>query len=184
MKYHNVILISSLHHDDKIDASTNEKCKPEIITYYNHTKGGVDLLDKLCATYDVSRNTRRWPMVVYYAMMNIAGVNAQVIYSSNNKQYDLIRRSFLRNLALSLTSDQLTRRSFEMNVPPLVRERRQEAAGTLNTDPEYPPGTKKRCFLCKKDSKTRFYCQKCHKFLCLSHLQAWCPTCSSAAKHQ
>lgn len=63
-KYKNVILVSTLHHDDSIDASTGEKCKPEIITFYNHTKGGVDKLDQLSATYDVARNTR-WPMVIF-----------------------------------------------------------------------------------------------------------------------
>lgn len=46
-KYKNVILVSSLHHDDNIDEETNNKSKPEIITYYNKTKR----LDKLCATY-------------------------------------------------------------------------------------------------------------------------------------
>ncbi|XP_030758011.1 uncharacterized protein LOC115883741 [Sitophilus oryzae] len=58
-KNKNVILASSLHHDDSIDKSTAAKFKPEIITYYNQTKGGVDNFDKLSATFDVARNTRR-----------------------------------------------------------------------------------------------------------------------------
>lgn len=170
-----------MHHDDVIDASTAEKCKPEIITFYNHTKGGVDNLDKLGATYDVSRNTRRWPMVIFYALMNMAGVNTQIIYASNNKIYNITRRLFLRELALSLTEDHLKRRSLEKNVPPSVRERRQEVAGTLPVREEIPPGTRKRCFFCAKDSKTKYYCKKCQKFVCLTHLQAWCPTCSNTA---
>ena len=181
-KYKNVILASSLHHDDRIDPSTEPQCKPEIITFYNQTKGGVDTLDKLSATYDVARNTRRWPMVVFYAMMNMAGVNSQIIYAANNKKYNIKRRLFLRDLALSLTKE---RRSLESNVPPNVRMRRQEVAGTSQEQvpEEMPPGTRKRCFFCKKDSKTRFSCKKCKKYVCLSHLQAWCSPCSQAAEN-
>ena len=122
-----MILISSLHHDDAIDKSTDEKCKPEIITFYNHTKGGVDTLDKLSATYDVSRNTRRWPMVVFYAMMNMAGVNSQIIYASNNKLYSITRRFYLRDLALSLT--RLFRTTFVIDKCTTICEREKTGSG-------------------------------------------------------
>nr|XP_023026647.1 piggyBac transposable element-derived protein 4-like [Leptinotarsa decemlineata] len=55
-KNKNILLVSGIHFDDKIDENTN---KPEIIIDYNQTKGGVDCVDKLCAAYDVSRNSRR-----------------------------------------------------------------------------------------------------------------------------
>ena len=53
--------------------------KPEIILDYNMTKGGVDTCDKMCALYSVSRVTRRWPLAVFYILMNIAGINSWVI---------------------------------------------------------------------------------------------------------
>lgn len=186
-KYRNVLLVSTLHHDDTIDVSTAEQCKPEIITFYNHTKGGVDNLDKLSANYDVARNTRRWPMVIFYSMMNMAGVNSQIIYACNNNVYDIQRRLYLRELALNLTKNHLVRRSMETNVPRSVRERRQEVAGTasVQNNQELPPaGIRKRCFFCKKDSKTKYYCQKCKKFICLTHLQAWCPPCSAVVQNE
>ena len=39
-----VVLMSSMHHDDKIDESTGELMKPDIISFYNSTKGGVVVL--------------------------------------------------------------------------------------------------------------------------------------------
>lgn len=161
-KYKTVNLISSLHHDDTIDPSTAEKLKPEIITFYNHTKGGVDNLDKLSATYDVARNTRRWPMVVFYSMMNMAGVNSQIIFACNNKTYKIERRLYLRDVGLSLTREYLERRSHETNVPRSVRERRQEVAGTqeANKDEEIQPGTRKRCFFLQKRFKNQIFLQK------------------------
>jgi hypothetical protein len=50
-----VLLISTMHQDDKIDETTQQQRKPEIITTYTLTKGGVNTVDQLCATYDVSR---------------------------------------------------------------------------------------------------------------------------------
>ncbi|KAJ8960119.1 hypothetical protein NQ314_006100 [Rhamnusium bicolor] len=51
----NVLLLSTLHHDDSIDQQTG---KPEIVMMYHSTKGGVDIVDKLCATYNTARSTR------------------------------------------------------------------------------------------------------------------------------
>jgi hypothetical protein len=54
-----LLLVSTMQNDDKIDETTQQIRKPEIITTYNLTKGGVDITDQLCATYEVSRNSRR-----------------------------------------------------------------------------------------------------------------------------
>ena len=71
-----VILASSLHDDKSIDTDTGDKQKPSVITFYNRTKGGVDTTDKLCASYNVARNVRHWPMVIFFAMINMSGINA------------------------------------------------------------------------------------------------------------
>ena len=44
-KKKNVVLISSMHQDKKIDEATGGDKKPEIISFYNSTKGGVDVVD-------------------------------------------------------------------------------------------------------------------------------------------
>ena len=54
-----VILLSTLHRDNAIDDETN---KPEIITFYNSTKGGVDSLDQIVRFFSTKHKTRRWPM--------------------------------------------------------------------------------------------------------------------------
>nr|XP_022900753.1 piggyBac transposable element-derived protein 4-like [Onthophagus taurus] len=82
----NVILLSSMHFGNTIDKNTGKKQKPEIITYYNATKGGVDTVDKMCASYNVARNTKRWPMVTFYSMLNVCGINSQIIFLGNNNK--------------------------------------------------------------------------------------------------
>lgn len=62
-----------MHHDNFVDQNTK---KPEIIIFYNDaTKGGVDALDQKCAIYRSGRRCRRWPLVIWYAIMYIATVN-------------------------------------------------------------------------------------------------------------
>ncbi|XP_072398240.1 uncharacterized protein [Diabrotica undecimpunctata] len=75
-KSKNVILFSTLHHDDTIIEETGEKKFPEIIDFYNSTKGGVDTLDELSANYSVLRNSRRWILTLFFSFLNTAGVNA------------------------------------------------------------------------------------------------------------
>ena len=78
-----VIFVSTLHLDKEIDPDAGEQQKPSVITFYNATKGGVGTADQMCATYNVARNIKRWPMVVLFAMLNVADIYSQVIYLGN-----------------------------------------------------------------------------------------------------
>ena len=57
-----VLLLSMMHHDNAIDSNLN---KPEIITFYNMTKEGVDVVDELKGNYSVARISRRWPLTIF-----------------------------------------------------------------------------------------------------------------------
>ena len=82
-KNKSVVLLSSLQHDSAICSDSG---KPQIIEFYNITKGTVDMLDKMCARYTVQRATRRWTMAMFYGMIIIAAVNALVIYAHNMRK--------------------------------------------------------------------------------------------------
>lgn len=56
-----VLLVSSYH------GETDASGKPEIINFYNRTKGGVDTFDRMITLYTVSRKTSRWPMRFFSA---------------------------------------------------------------------------------------------------------------------
>jgi len=40
-----------------------DNSKPEIIMYYNSTKGRVDTFDQMCSYQKCSRMTKRWPLL-------------------------------------------------------------------------------------------------------------------------
>lgn len=179
-KNKNVLLVSSLHHDDRIDGATG---KPEMIIDYNSTKGGVDTLDKMCAAYDCARNTRRWPMVIFYSMLNIAGINSMVLFSLQNPGKNMRRRKFLHMLASELVEDHIRNRGLQVNIPKSIRLRISEMFGTPEGLPQPPAAdpvnVRGRCEYCdrRKNRPTRFSCKTCGKFICLEHVTCVCADC-------
>ena len=73
-----VTMLSTMHSQPDVDHN-NEKKKPEMILYYNSTKGGVDTMDQMLRCYSVKRMTRRWPMVIFYNMIDVSALNGYII---------------------------------------------------------------------------------------------------------
>ncbi|KAJ8949699.1 hypothetical protein NQ314_008163 [Rhamnusium bicolor] len=108
------MLLSTTHVDDKIDPESE---KPMMIVDYNSTKYGVDVVDQMCASYSIARNSRRWPLTVFFNIMIIGGINAPVIYQLNNRNNSIVRREFLRTLALNLLKPYVNRRYYLQSIP-------------------------------------------------------------------
>lgn len=104
-----------------INSTTGDTKKPEIISFYNVTKGGVDTADKMCGTYTVGRRCKRWPLVIFFRILEIGGINSQVIFFSNNPGTKIVRRLFLRRLGLELLKPQVAKRVTTKNVPRSIR---------------------------------------------------------------
>lgn len=193
-----VVLLSSKHTSTSTLIDDRDK-KPEIIEFYNQTKSGVDVVDKLCATYNVARSTRRWPMVIFYHLLNVAAINARIIFLGNKNEY-ISRREYLKKLSLSLVSEQLKRRSLIESLPTELKNMlakykpttlpanidqpgTSENGGVRNQPETVRRGLKrKRCESCykesKQDARTTYVCEKCGTYICLKkHVRAVCKNC-------
>uniref|UniRef100_A0A1B6HM46 PiggyBac transposable element-derived protein domain-containing protein n=1 Tax=Homalodisca liturata TaxID=320908 RepID=A0A1B6HM46_9HEMI len=177
-----VVLLSTMHlEDDSIDESTGDDNKPNIITFYNMTKSGVDVVDKLCTTYSTSRKTNRWPLVLFFRILDLAGVNSLVLFNSNVPQNKLSRKSFLEELGLSFVDDQVTLRATTSRLPKAIRKRAAKRAKLDDVPPPAAPvpGRKVRCSVCPrmKDMKVKTTCYKCNKPMCNTHMKTICEPC-------
>ncbi|XP_046658922.1 piggyBac transposable element-derived protein 4-like [Homalodisca vitripennis] len=186
----NVVLVSSMHHDDTIDEETG---KPEIIIVYNKNKGGTDSFDKLCATFSTSRKNLRWPMQVVYGMLDQGGVNAYVLFVLANPQWkekkQHNRRFFLKDLSSALTREHMIARSQQGNIPRQLKlqikailsynEEREDQEAEEDQE-EQPDNKQKRCYMCdrKKDRKSKSRCNGCKKPVCKDHSVDLCKNCS------
>lgn len=74
-----VCLVSNFH---KGTGKTDEYTKkPEIISYYNSTKGGTDTFDYLCKSYSTNRKTMRWTLRLFFGMLDQGVVNSNILYN-------------------------------------------------------------------------------------------------------
>ena len=71
-----VLLLSTMHHDDKIGDSG----KPGIVESYNKTEVGVDELDQKVRHYTTYGKTIRWPLAVFYNILDLSAYNAFILY--------------------------------------------------------------------------------------------------------
>ncbi|XP_066248793.1 piggyBac transposable element-derived protein 4-like [Euwallacea similis] len=152
----NVLLLSSMHFNDKIDQRTRELHKPEMMSYYNATKSGVDTVDQLCAIYNCARNTRRWPMVIFFSLMNIAAINGMVVFVGN-KNALANRREYLKTLVHSLTAEYLQRRGQIKSLPIHLQQKLKKYNPVPGNErsAEELDSTRKTCRPCYLECKRR-----------------------------
>ena len=74
-----VNVLSKMHYTCLVDAQT-EKRKPYAILDYNANKCGVDTMNQMLGIYSWKRATQRWPLVMFYNMLDVAALAAFTIY--------------------------------------------------------------------------------------------------------
>lgn len=94
-----VTLFSTLH--DQKSVANDEQKKPEIIRFYNATKGGVDSLDKLVGTYRCKRKVNRWPLALFCNILDTSAYNSFVIFIHLNADWKHEKKKVLPSLVLS-----------------------------------------------------------------------------------
>lgn len=108
-KNKNVLLLSTTHGIGTLAPSG----KPDIIEFYNSTKGAVDTFDQMCHNMSCNRKTQRWPLCYFYGMLNMSMVNSFVIHvhnNMNNQHRPLKRRAFIKEVSDKMIEPWLRRR--------------------------------------------------------------------------
>ena len=163
-------MLSTAHYSDKI----GEIEKPETVEFYNETKAGVDALDQKVRHYTTYRKTKRWPLAVFYNILDIAAYNSYVLFKllPSSTGFNLNHRArykFLKMLGETMIKPSMVTRSklatdlnlsttmafqaFNLEVKPQGNQRKIAKEEVK----------KGRCHICarKKDQKSR---QKCSEF--------------------
>ena len=76
------------------------KAKPESVMYYNNTKYGVDVPDQMARAYSIKGSMRRWPVAVYYNILDLAGINACILFkecTSSRRAWRKVLQQLRRN---------------------------------------------------------------------------------------
>ena len=162
-----VTLLSPMHHDTRVEGDDK---KPHIIQHYNACKGGVDVMDKLATTYSCRRKINRWPMTLYFNMVDVS-CTTEPSQREKPQAEVLSAVSCITWAAVSWRSH-----TTEASESPTSAEGRQGRTGTSwlhnCTDRTcYQPPSKRRCVLCHRhlDRKVRQMCTSCNRNMCKEH---------------
>ena len=172
-----VLALSTMHHDETTEG---EKQKPSIILHYNAKKSGVANMDHLATLLSCKRKSNRWPMVLFYNLLDVAGVAGFVIWMSLNPEWAANdrkgrRRKYLKQLAYGLTNDWIDLRTQNVHVlqPAVVTALHQlgKVAAAIQRPRQARNPARKRCQLCRRpqDNKTSTVCSNCNKYVCGTH---------------
>ncbi|KAG5887411.1 hypothetical protein JTB14_024610 [Gonioctena quinquepunctata] len=178
------VLISTMY--DRIFTDPETK-KPEIIAYYNANKGGVDSLDEKCAKSTSSRRTRRWPLAIFFRILDVSVVNSYILHQCyKNNEVIKEKAEFAKELAAKLVKGNMERRLQNPRVP---RELRLTISRILGRPEENVPVTqvnltlqkRRACYLCHKTTHrmTKYLCLECVKPVCLQCSKPKCNNCSN-----
>uniref|UniRef100_A0A182MIP2 PiggyBac transposable element-derived protein domain-containing protein n=1 Tax=Anopheles culicifacies TaxID=139723 RepID=A0A182MIP2_9DIPT len=168
---------------DEIEKQTQ---RIQLVELYNRTKSTIHNIQQMCTMYDVVRSTRRWPMIVFFNLMNLCAINAWCIYQMNHPEESKIsRRDFLVNMSLELLRPQARRRLDNKTIARALKQRIATFLGISREEYETVPvfdnrpDSRGRCYLCSRarNKSTRMSCHSCGKFTCNAHCAHLCRTC-------
>ena len=77
-----VILLSTMHSDTAVNV--DEQKKTHMIMYYNKYKTGVDIMNQMVSRYTCHRRTQRWPLAMFFNILDVGALVAYIIYYENN----------------------------------------------------------------------------------------------------
>uniref|UniRef100_A0A8W7PT53 PiggyBac transposable element-derived protein domain-containing protein n=1 Tax=Anopheles coluzzii TaxID=1518534 RepID=A0A8W7PT53_ANOCL len=159
----------------------------KLVELYNRTKTTIRTIQQMCAKHNVVRSTRRWPVAVFFNLMNLSAINAWCIYCLNHpEEAKMSRRDFLVTMALELLRPQARRRLDSKTLPRLLRQRIGLFLGISREEYETVPVVERqggesrgRCYLCgrARNKTTRISCHSCGKYTCNAHCAQLCRTC-------
>lgn len=179
-----VLLMSTMHSQPDVYEEDPSK-KPFMILDYNETKGAVDAFDEQISAYTTARACRRWPMRIFYFLVDASCMNAYVCWTliqptwndrPNCRRLDK-RRLFLLDASHALIKPLQQSRADNPNVyhmPTVTKVMHAVGVAQMATNTlESGKQTKKRgrCASCprSKEQKVKNRCSVCAEFVCGMH---------------
>lgn len=151
-----VVHILSSQHRGAVRELEGKK-KPDTVLFYNANKFGVDILDSMCRHLSTKSGCRRWPLAVFYNILDLAAVNAWILYRKQTGSR-ISRRNFILELSKELRKDHTAPQ--RPDDPPVVLQQRVTCAIHVNCDKNR---TVNLCRVCDKP-----VCGKCQAVVCLN----------------
>ena len=189
----NVIVLSTMH--KSVAVTRDRRKKPNMIVLYDHTKGGVDIVDLISSKLSVRIKSRRWTINALAFILDTVRTNAKTILREAANS-SLSTFNFTWELGKQLVKPHIERR---YNNPVGIQKHLYRKMGEVLGKEEIPQYERpvqqdqgKRCAMCleeiighenyktkknKLNNKIKTACCKCRYAVCAKHTVVTCQKC-------
>ena len=148
----NIVVLTTMHNDVKV---TNDvRRKPSVHTFYDYTKGGVDVVDLLSSHNTTKMKVKRWPLNALAFILDTVRSNAKCILSEVQPEKQMTTFEFTWELGKLLTLP-LVQRRYEnvigLRIYLIQKMRRVLGIAETNRRPVFEVGNIGRCHMCVQE---------------------------------
>ncbi|XP_024942128.1 uncharacterized protein LOC112494548 [Cephus cinctus] len=146
-----------------VQIEDNHKRLPETISYYNKTKFGVNFVDQMARKYSVKAGNFRWPLHIFFNILDLAAINAWILYKQCNGA-KISRNQYMFSLAEELgaeNKENICQRSDAFSSSIILQERESFQVGYCNKNKSSNCISCKEVICGKSTGKVQYTCKKC-----------------------
>lgn len=171
----------------KKDSKFVQVSRPNVVRKYNECMGGIDLIDRMISYYRMGARSKKWTVKTIFHLFDLGIANSWILYRNDRKQVGENRvmkfldfkiniaevwlkdsntedLTDLTNIPLLVTRSTAIPRPLPQNSTPTDRKRKIQHVPALASDLK----NSVRCKNAGCKLKTKFYCESCNLFLCLT----------------
>ena len=100
----NVVVLTSMH--DNVRVTKDKIRKPQVHTFYDHTKGDADVVDLISSNCSTRIKSKRWPLNSLAFILDMARTNANTLLKENILKMSTYEFTYQLARALCLPSVQ------------------------------------------------------------------------------
>ena len=87
---------------DKVKVTYDQRCKSHVLLMYDHTKGGVDVVDLISIHHSTRIKSKRWPLNAFAFILDTVRTNAKTILADNKSSFSNFKFAYQLGKALVL----------------------------------------------------------------------------------
>ena len=96
----NIIALTTMH--DKVKVTNDQRCKLHVLVMYDHTKGGVDVVDLISTRHSTRIKSKWWPLNAFPLILDTVWTNAKTILAENKSSFSNFQFTYQLGKALVL----------------------------------------------------------------------------------
>ncbi|XP_050293817.1 piggyBac transposable element-derived protein 3-like [Anthonomus grandis grandis] len=178
---------------DKTNSQYVQISRPEVVKKYNHSMGGVDLLDQLISLYRILIRSKKWTLRVTMHMIDFALVNSWLEYKKDCQPCNVPKKKIMDLLDFRMT---IAESLIKMGQKVPSDKRGRPSSSFSATSPASPHPVKRkvetrplvevqfdrvdhmpqfddkkeatRCKVAECKGRSHVFCEKCRVHLCIN----------------